>query len=265
MEINKPIKRGLDTNILIYLSIYNDPRFDPQNLVHDLIEKKALFPSLFALTPKKSLPPILKNAYLGQIETNEDGRDFYSNLLDIARLDKLIKEGVVEAYVSPTVQFEVVNENTIEYMDNYCKRLQVNKEDSAEFFGKRWELANLYAEKGAIAKKRDAVTLKERIIPDACLTAEYSLFGLEFLTANQVDLIHRNPSEEDYAIADAIQQINKAYGLTFVSNNGKPYSPKPNSVYQFTSRVKKYMHGINLFIDFNKSNIDKDNHYIPYE
>ena len=256
METNviKPIKRGLDTNILIYLSQYNDPRFDPQNIVHDLIEKKALFPSLFALTPKRNLPPILRNTYLGEIDSNEDGKEFYTNLLDIARLDNLIKEGIVQAYVSPTVQFEVVNENVIDYMDTYCRRLQVNKEDSAEFFGKRWELANLYAEKGAIPKKRDAVTLKERIIPDACLTAEYSLFGIEFLTANEVDLIHRNPMDEDYAISDAVQQVNREYGLRFVGNNNKPYS-----------RVKKYRHGTNLFIDFDKSNIDKDNHYIPYE
>lgn len=270
MAINKKFRIAVDSNIIIYLAKFNNPAYDPDNIVHDLISKNALNPSLFEKTPRRSLPLLLKDKYLGEIKEKEFGvggwLSIYENLCNIAQLFNYIKRGIIEICATPTVYYEVDNHSNHEFLAKYVTKLDVSKEDSAEFYGKRWLLATKYSEAGVIKKKRDAVTLKDRIIADACIVAEASLFGLNLISANEIDVIHRIPENRDFEISTGIRDINNEQGLIFTDDRGNKRSPSTFAVESIITRLKQLNKGnrMTYTLDYEDANIDIHNMFISH-
>ena len=264
MSANSKVRVGVDSNIIIYLAKYMCPDYDPDNVVHDLIEKKMLNTRIYKNVPTEGLPLLLQDGFLGATEKLKTGAEIYGNILDIAQLADWVKNGDIELCVCPTVRYELGERRLVaDFIEKYATVLKVSNDDLTKFNGMRWALACKYAEAGAIDKEKDAVDMKLRITPDACLTAEYAQFGINFVTANAKHLVHLNVEEEDYIRSERIEQVNKDFGLSFTSTNGMIAASRSMTVAGFTVRLKKHFQGENKrVVDFVDSNIDEDDFYI---
>lgn len=259
---NEKIRIGVDSNIIIYLAKYVNPIFDPSGNIHKLLENEALFPEAYDGMRIENLPPLLQDTFLGKVHKLPNGLKIYGNLRDIKTIYNMVVEGKLELCVSPTVYFEIEQDYSCrEFVANYTTRLKVNDEDTVEFFGKRWELAEKYSK--YIPKDRDAVTLKERVSADACEMAEYSLFGLNVITANEKHLIHKFFKKKDFIISEGIKEVNKEQGLMFFTRDKKLYAPCALTLEQLIAKIKKSQKmSTTPRVDFVNVNIDEDNAYI---
>ncbi|MBQ7880709.1 MAG: hypothetical protein IJ358_02590 [Clostridia bacterium] len=259
MASKQKIKIGLDANTVIYLSKLNDPKFDPTGIVKDLLDKRALDTRVFASTRRKDLPPILKDNYLGETIELPSGIEIYGNLKNIHQLLTAIKSGEIEAYVSPTVKYECEGgvKQVEKFIEDYLHEIVVDDKDAPIFYTKRMELATKYGEANAIDNERDGVSLQERVTADACITAEYALCGLNFVTANLKHLVHVNVDDEDYKRNGKIKQVNYNYGLIYTTRDGYKRSPEAYSISMFVSKLRKWNKDHTTFLcDFVDVNID---------
>ena len=257
---------GFDSNEIIYMSQLEDPDLDPDNIIYDLLTKKALKPSMFLRTRKKDLPPLLQNNFLGEIVTLPNGDEIYGNLLDVWNMLSLVKRGYVKGYFCPTVKYEIaLDAQAMRFANKYLQEITVDTEDRTEFDGKRWYLAQKYAEVGAIDLKRDAVTRSERITPDHCLAAEYALCGLNFVTANTKHLVHIDVKAEDCLRSQRICNVNFNFGLRFVTKDGKVRSPRSFSTENFSANIKRMIKKEDYsYLDFKDANLDENDTYIAH-
>ncbi len=263
MEQSNPIRMGVDANLLIYLARFDDPRFDPKGTIHKLLDMNALRPEAYEEVPEYNLPPLLRNKFFNKVKVLPSGVQLYQRLINVNDQIKAIKEGKLQLYISPTVNYELRQDKlTQDFIDKYIIRLQVNNEDAPEFYGKRWELGNRYP----MPKEDDARYLKQTTSVDAYIMAEYSLFGLSVITANEKHFLHEDVKLEDYNICNGIMECNKEYGLIFKNNIGKLEEPRPYSVERFGGLLKNALEKsrIDARADFINSNIDENNSFISF-
>ncbi len=242
------IKIAVDSCIIIRLSrIINDNLTESDKAVMDCLKSKTLTPDLYKNIPYKFLPPILKDKFLGHIETNEEGRTFYNNLLDIYHLWEMIEKGRCELYITPTVFGELDFEwfeQQLNFINKYVNVVQVSDENATKFYRDRDNLAWEYIRNGAMIEEYNA-TVRTRVPQnDAYIMAEASLCGLMLVTINNKDFINYNNFEEDYQRVDIIKQVNKDFGLTFYSNiNNYKTEPQPFSLNAFVMRTRYRKNG----------------------
>ncbi|MBQ7797696.1 MAG: hypothetical protein IJ371_01075 [Clostridia bacterium] len=132
------IKIAVDSCVVIMLSrIVNQRLSEADKAVLECLKNKTLKPELYKNIPYKFLPPILKDKFLGHIETNEDGKEFYNNLLDVYHLWQMIQKGRCELYITPTIFGELDFEwfeNQLDFVNKYVNVIQVTDEDSTKFY-----------------------------------------------------------------------------------------------------------------------------------
>ena len=259
---SQKLRIGLDSNMVIYLAQLDSQIYDPKDVIKNLLEKHALDTNIYKNTPFRNLPPILQDKYLGDITTLPSGVEIYGHLQDVYILLKMIKNGEIEAYITPTVKYEVETRRYVsDFIDEYINEVIV-EDDNTEFWQKRKELAYKYAGRGAIDMERNAVERKDDITADACIAAEFALCGLNYITANEKHMVHINVQEQDYKRRDRIQDINWDYGLRYLGRREKLYAPYPLSVPDFMGKLKKFIKGFVPILDFLDAKIDEDNNYL---
>jgi len=259
---NDKIRIGVDSNIIVYLSKFTNPIFDPNGNIHKLLERQALCPEAYENIPVINLPPLLQDGFLGSVTEFSNGTKLYANLMDIKYIYDSILSGKLEICVSPTVYFEIEEDFcSRQFVETYATRLQISDKDSEEFFNKRLELAEKYSK--YIPKERSAILLKSICSADACIMAEYSLFGLNMITVNAKHLIHKYPTNKDFIIANGLKDINRKYGLIFKTKDSRNNSPTTHSLGNFVGRMKRAEkeHSI-TGLYFENLNIDENNMYI---
>ena len=262
-KIVSPIKLGLDANIVIYLARIDGSSNELDKKVLSALENGTLNVEDYQTTNFRDLPPLLRQEYVGELTVGQDGKDHYGYLEELYELLGYIKAGVIQPIIGPTVSYELKGHfNTDEFIDKYVTEVVVDKGDT-EFWRRRKELANKYAEANAIDMEPNAVDLKEEITADACLTAEYSLFGVNFVTANLRHLVHKHTG--DFKRRDRICAVNQEYGLCYtISHVDKSkYSPTSFPVANYLTRLRIYKkRGANPVLYFNDINLDQNNNYM---
>ena len=260
---SSPIKLGLDANIIIYLSRIDKNANDLDRKVVEALENGALHAEDYQTTNFRDLPPLLRQEYVGELTTGNDGKDHYGYLEELYELLGYIKAGVIQPIMGPTVSYELKGQaNTSEFINKYVTEIVVDKDDT-EFWRRRKELATRYAKAGAIDLEPNAVNLTEDITADACLTAEFSLFGVNFVTANLRHLVHKYSG--DFKRRDRIMAVNHAYGLNYtISHADKTkYAPTSFPVANYLTRLRIYKkRGANPVLYFNDINLDQNNNYM---
>lgn len=263
-RICNPIKVGLDANVVIYLARLDKSSNVLDKRVMSALEEGALNAEEYMATNFRDLPPILREEYLGELTTDLNGKDHYGYLEEMFELLQEIKAGVVQPMIGPTVSYELRGRVYVEdFVNKYVTEIVVSEKDT-EFWIKRKELAQKYAEAGAIDLEPNAVDLRDDITADACLAAEFSLFGLNFITVNLKHLVHKIVKRKDYRRRDKIMEVNQNYGLNYsISLDSTQYSPGSFTVQNYLQRLKIYKkRGANPVLYFNDINLDRNNNYV---
>lgn len=259
------IKIAADSNIIIDLSKFMDPKFDPNNTVHELIKSGSdKLTATFKNIPKKFLPPLLQDNYLGELILSNDGNWHYQRLMNISKLAYSLERKSIELCITPLVVLETYKTKTASFIDTYCTKLKVSEKFAPEFYNLRGELAAEYTSGGGMEQVLDGRRLKMQPSNDAYIMAEASLFGLNLITANERHFIHDDIYKQDYNKANKINNINKENGLVYISNHeGRPFIPGPMTLSSTVSRIKKYIKDENFagMIYATNSNIDENNEY----
>ena len=259
------IKIAVDSNIIISLSKFINPKFDPDNVVHELLKQDhQVMANTYKGTPKKFLPPLLRDNYLGTLELGDDGSYSYQRLIDIYRLYSALKHGSIELCVTPLVFLETNKPSNKDFLDNYCTILTVSDVDAPEFYTLRNELATKYTESGAMEEILDGRRMKMQPSNDAYIMAEASLFGLDLITANERDFIHEDVFLKDYKRQNAILEINKEEDISFISNHNKSvFYPSPKNLATFIAKLKRHFRDKNFKVMYFAENpkIDENNQY----
>ena len=258
------IKIAADSNIIIALSKFMDPKFDPDNELHDLMALKTSLPSaIYPDLDKKDLPPILKDRWMGQLAAQADGTLYYQNLLDIYNLAKAIQRGQIELCVTPLVYLETYRHHIADFIKQYCPVLTVKDSDAEEFYALRNQLAEKYVESGAMEATLNGKTMTMQPSNDAYIMAEAALFGLDLITANEKDFIHKIVADADYKRQNGITQVNYDENIVYKSNiKGQCFIPTSKNLASFLSKLKKHFRKRINGIIFNENpNIDENKQY----
>lgn len=262
-KVKNPVRIGLDANIIIYLSRVNRALNEADKKVVEALENGNLNAEDYQTTNFRDLPPMLRCEYIGELTTGVDGKDHYGYLEELYELLKCIKMGIVQPIIGPTVKFELRgNPYADAFADQYVTEVKIAEDDMAEFLQDRRNLAYRYANAYAIDLGPNSVELRDDITADACLTAEFSLFGVNFITANLRHLIHKNI--RDFKRRDRIGEVNQEYGLNYSISHldQTKYSPIPLTVAQFLMRLRNYLNrGVNAVMYFKDCNLDENNRY----
>jgi hypothetical protein len=237
------IKIAVDSCVVIMLShLASKNMSDSDNAVLECLRKGTLSPDLYKNTPNKNLPPLLKDKYLGSIETGNDGKAYYSNLMNAYRLWSMIEKGTCEAYITPAVEGELSFdwfEEQIEFIKKYINIIEVADNDADKFYQKRDRLAWDYVNSGAMNESYNAAVRASTPQNDAYIMAEASLCGLVLVTVNNKDFINYNNYAEDYKRVNLICEVNKKQGLYFNSNiKNYVIFPQPYTLSSFIMRAK---------------------------
>lgn len=259
------IKIAVDSNIIIALSKYMDPKFDPDNEIHNAVKKgSAHLTMLYKDKPFKELPPLLQDNYLGKLERGIDNNYYFARLTNISKLAYSLKKGTIEICATPLVFLETNKSATLAFYNKYCTILTVADNDAIEFFRKRDILAEAYTKGRAMDQILNGKTMETQPSNDAYIMAEASMFGLDLVTANEKHFVHVNVHNKDYKLSNRIQTINEEFGLCFKSNiKGKVFIPTSRPVDSMVSKVTKYVKDPeykSLFFA-NSANIDENNQY----
>lgn len=259
------IKIAADSNIIISLSKFMDPRFDPDGEVYLLLKTHSYLPSaVFRDFDKKDLPPILKDGWLGQLTLQQDGLLYYQNLYDIYKLAMAVKHKSIELCITPLAYLETNRKRTADFIKEYCTVLTVKDSDAPEFYTLRNELATKYTQSGAMEEILDGRRMKMQPSNDAYIMAEASLFGLDLITANEKDFIHEVVADADYKRQNGIYKVNLEEDIVFSSNiDDTNFIPSSKNLANFLSKLRRYMKGREShgMIYTDNPNIDENNQF----
>ena len=240
------IKVALDSCTVINLSKLDNPRNDPDNVVHDLLKTKKLMPSKFKRTAYSKLPPLLQDSYLGKIE-KIDGKEYYKTLIDLEHLLEAVKRGEIELCITKTVFNELnldKHASTKKFVENYVNILRVPDELKQTFAIRRTKLAREYVARDAMDDEYSASEEKRVPTNDAYIMAEATIFGLTLITFNGKDFIFIKNNPKSWERLKVITEINKEKKYFFESNiSGVMMTPKPTNLSAFIGNYKHYLRG----------------------
>lgn len=255
------IQIAVDSDIVINLINFIDPKNDPDGIIHDLLEKRALQPAYFADYKKNDLPPLLRDRWFSKIVKSGD-IEIYENLLDIYRLFKYVKEGIIELCITPTIFHELDYPHNEDFIKKYITVLKVRKEDAQAFYEKRNRIVDEYIENGIFVTEYNSYLHRELPPNDACASVEAALFGLYFYTANVKHFIqNKYANQKEYEISDKIKETHLRNSVIFKNNFGRDVTPGPKTISTLNSNVKRVLKkgGSLKEIGVDEPNIENEN------